>query len=134
MALNRMTAFVTFALLLSLSGCAGKEEARTQVRGTVSYKGTPVAGKTLILAFDSSAGEFFSHTLPLSSEGTFSGEVSKAGSYKVVVMESMAVMEGIEKPNPKSLKIPAKYRDAKSSDIAITIPTAKNDFTIELKD
>jgi hypothetical protein len=64
----------------------------------------------------------------------FDGEVSKPGTYKVSVAESLAVMEGLEKPRKDGPKIAAKYNAAGTSDARVTIERGVNEKAIELKD
>ena len=120
------------AVVLGLAAGCGGEEARPKVKGTLTYNGQPLPDKTLILTLEGSEG--VSHSLQVGPDGTFDGEVSKPGTYKVSVAESMAVMEGIEKPRKDGPKIAAKYKSAGTSDARVTIDRGVNEKAIELKD
>ena len=120
------------ALVLALAAGCGGEEARPKVKGTLTYNGQRLADKTLILTLEGSEG--VSHSFQVGPDGTFDGEVSKPGTYKVSVAESMAVIEGFEKPRKDGPKIAAKYKSAGTSDARVTIDRGVNEKAIELKD
>lgn len=136
---------VLFVLFLSLTGC-GDGVQRPQIKGKVSYRGKSVGNKTLFLKFVAPPEESFTQMLPLSKEGTFAGEVAKPGSYKVVMAESLAAMDakaiaindGPVNEAPMNLgnqgTFPAKYKDASTSDLTLTIESGQNTLNIELTD
>ena len=119
------------AMVLGLAAGCGGEEARPKVKGTLTYNGQRLTDKTLILTQEGSEG--VSHSLQVGPDGMFDGEVSKPGTYKVSVAESMAVMEGIEKPRQDGPQIAAKYKAAGTSDARVTIDRGINEKAIELK-
>ena len=119
------------AAVLGLAAGCGGEEARPKIKGTVTYNGQRLTDKTLILTLEGSEGA--SHSLQVGPDGTFDDEVSKPGTYKVSVAESMAVMEGIEKPRKDGPKIASKYKAAATSDARVAIDRGINEKAIELK-
>ena len=119
-------------LLLLAAGCGADEAARPKVKGRVTYNGRPLADKTLILALEGADG--VSQSLRVEPDGTFAGEGPKPGTYKVVVAESMAVMEGVAKASKDGPKVATKYRAAATSDTTVTIDRGSNEKVIELKD
>lgn len=127
----RAAAGPLFLLALLAAGC-GTDAARPKVSGRVTYNGQPLADKTLILALEGVDGE--SQSIRVEPDGTFTGEVQKPGTYKVVIAESMAVMEGVEKPRKDGPKVATKYRAAATSDVTVAIDRGLNEKVIELKD
>jgi len=113
-------------------GC-GSSDDRPRISGKVTYKGAPVAKMNLAMALDAAAGESFSQSFPLDEAGKFSGELPQAGSYKVIIQESYAAMEGNAARSKKG-SVPPKYRWAKSTDITWTVKSGDNSRDIELKD
>jgi hypothetical protein len=117
-------------LLVGLFGCS--EETRPKLKGTVTYNGQPLADKSLILSLQTDPG--VSQTLALQSDGSFEGEAPISGTYKVVIAESRAVMEGMGKARKDGPKVASKYASAKTSDAVVTIDRGVNVRKIELKD
>jgi hypothetical protein len=128
---TRRAAGAGLLVLLLAAGCA-QEAARPKVSGKVTYNGQPLADKTLILWLDGSDG--VSQSLPLGPDGSFSGEVPQPGKYKVVIAESMAVMEGNAKARKDGPKVAAKYKAAATTDATVTIDRGENQKAIDLKD
>jgi hypothetical protein len=112
-------------VLLFCSGC-GSGDSRVRVRGKVSFEGAPVGNRTLTLVSEGAPGEFFTQSIPLDAEGTFSGEVPARGTYKVVIEESRAVQEGQQPVDPNQKIIPAKYRSAADSTETWSIDKSDN--------
>jgi hypothetical protein len=120
-------------LLLLCSGC-GSGDGRVRVRGKVTCQGEPVGERTLTLVSEGAPGEFFTQSIPLLADGTFSGEVAARGSYKVVIEESRAVQEG-QQPVPANRKpIPAKYGTAATTDLSWNIDKSDNYKEFDLKE
>ncbi|MBN9121359.1 MAG: hypothetical protein J0I06_19775 [Planctomycetes bacterium] len=117
-------------LFLLTVGCGGTDDARPKVSGKATYNGQPLANKTLMLTLEDGA----SQSLHVGPDGTFTGEVPKPGTYKVVIAESMAVMEGVEKARKDGPKIAAKYRSAATSDVTVNVDRGSNEKLIEFKD
>ena len=116
-------------------GCSDSSGGRVAVKGRVLYRALPVSGKTLTLAYVADQpSDSFSQLLPLNPQGEFSGEVPKAGKYKVTISESFAVMDGFEKPPAKAPKLPEKYKLDLTTDITLEIGTSGFTGDIELKD
>ncbi|OWK38035.1 hypothetical protein [Fimbriiglobus ruber] len=113
-------------------GCAG-EVSRPAVEGKVTYKGAPVADKTISLV-KGAPPDIVSKTFSLGPDGTFTGEVPEPGDYKVVIGESLAVMEGGKSKAATGGKVPAKYAQAATSDVTWAVKTGSNKREIELKD
>jgi hypothetical protein len=120
-------------LLLLCCGC-GSGDARVRVSGKVSSQGQPVGEQTLVLVSEGGAGEFFTQSLPLQADGTFSGEVPVRGTYKVVIEESRAVQEGQKPADPGKKRIPAKYRSRDTSDLSWDIHKSDNYKEFDLKE
>ena len=99
----------------------------------MTYKGAPVAKMNLTLALDAAAGESFSQSFSLDEAGKFSGELPQAGTFRVIIQESYAAMEGNAARSKKG-SVPPKYRSAKSTDITWAIKSGDNSRDIELKD
>jgi len=131
---SRRWAGLALALALA-AGCNSGNSARPQVQGHVTYHGAPVANRMLVLVFDAPGADSFSQMLPLAPDGSFSGEVPQPGTYKVVIAESLAVMEGrTKKPADDKGKLPDKYKDAATSDLSWTVDRGSNQQDFELKD
>lgn len=142
------------ALALSVCGCMGgpaedkDRPKRTQVSGTVTFKGEPVEGATVTLSplthnnaamgITDAAGKY-----KLTTFGDNDGAVP--GDYKVTVtkLEKVAGTQpapgepGYD-PNPKETKpkhlLPEKYADISKSDLTANISeTAKTDLDFKLE-
>ncbi|CAN5225455.1 hypothetical protein BH11PLA2_BH11PLA2_17810 [soil metagenome] len=127
----RLLATTIFSMVLL--GCGSNPSGRPTVEGTVTYKGVPVAGKTLMLLGKAADGDTISQLLNLDANGGFKGEVPVPGTYKVVIQENIAVMEKA-KDAPAGVTLPAKYKVVETSDITWDIVAGSNKKTIELKD
>jgi hypothetical protein len=119
-------------LLLMVAGC-GAPTTRPQVQGKVTFQGAPVAGATLALYSEGGGGAFFSQKIPLRADGTFAGDVPAAGTYKVVIEESLAVQEGAKRAGPR-VALPAKYREAGTSDLVWAVHEGSNSKDFDLKE
>jgi hypothetical protein len=131
-----MRTFFLMSAVVALAGC-GSSTTRPEVQGTLTYRGKPVADKTLNLVFDAPGAESFSTILPVGADGSFAGQVPKPGAYKVVVTDSLAAMERFDKEKRDGGRdaVPTKYRAADTSDVTVTINPGRNEnLTIELKD
>jgi hypothetical protein len=120
-------------LVLLTAGC-GSSSSRTLLQGKVTYKGQPVGEQTLVLQSQGKQGEFFTHKIPISAEGTFSGEGPAPGTYKVVIEESLAAQEGVKPAGGKAAAVPRKYRRAETTDLTCDIHAGKNTINLELTD
>jgi hypothetical protein len=124
--------FGVLLLAAVVSGCQG--DGRVRVRGKVTVQGTPAAGQTLTLHSGGGAKDFFAVRLPIKADGSFEGEVPARGDYKVLIEESMAVMEGRKPTGGPTLKIPARYRTAAGTDLVWPIHDADNFREFDLKE
>lgn len=113
-------------------GCGG-EGSRPAVEGKVTYKGDPVADKTISLV-KGTPPDVISQTLTIGADGAFTGEVPEPGDYKVIIGESLATMESGKKKAATGTKVPAKYAQAATSDVTWAIKNGSNRRDIELKD
>jgi hypothetical protein len=121
--------------ILVFSGCGDDSGKRVPAKGRVVYKSLPVGNKTLNLVFVADTpADSFNHSLPLDGQGNFNGEVPRLGKYKVTVVESLSVMEGMDKPSTTGPKVPEKYKAAATSDITLEIGKSGYTGDIELKD
>jgi hypothetical protein len=118
-------------LLLLTAGCGGGG-ARPRVRGKVIYHGNAVGGQTLALFSEGWPKEGSSQKIPINPDGTFSGEVSQPGTYKVVIEPSLAAQEGGAKASGPA--IPAKYRFPATSTLDWVVTEGTNDRELDLKD
>jgi hypothetical protein len=94
--------------------------------------GRPLADKTLTLVLD--GPDPFSQSFQVNAQGKFSGSIPQPGTYKVVIKESMAVMEGVQKKKDDAQEVPEKYQAPASTDERVTIKPGSNELTIALKD
>jgi hypothetical protein len=119
-----------FLVLLVLGvGCASK--GRPRIHGKVTLNGQPLADRMLTL-FGGEGVDVFSQSVPILTDGSFSGEVPAPGTYKVVIQESLAAQEGNKPSTPDSAPVPPKYRDPATSDLTWTIEPGNNhrDFNL----
>jgi hypothetical protein len=116
-----------------VAGCT-PQASRPHIKGRVIFKGEPVGGQTLTLYSEGTAGEFFTHKIPLRADGTFSGEVSAPGNYTVVIEESLAAQEGRQAGGEKRMAIPPKYRKATTSGYVWPIHKGDNSREITLEE
>jgi hypothetical protein len=120
-------------LLLLTAGC-GSDSSRTLVEGKVTYKGQTVGEQTLVLHSQGNQGEFFTHKIPISADGTFSSQGPAPGTYKVVIEQSLAAQEGVKPAGGKAAAVPQKYRLVESTDLTWDIHAGENKKDIELTD
>lgn len=123
-------AWLALAIVVA-SGCgAGKPEG--SVSGKVTYNGNPVAAGSV--NFLSTAG--VGAQAPISN-GTYSVNGPLAtGEYSVYVAPPLPTPQppGTKPAPPPKFDVPAKFQDAKTSGLKLTVKTGKNDLPIEIKD
>jgi len=119
-------------LFLIIVGCAAPETKPT-VRGKVTFQGQPVTDQMVTLYWEAPEkhDSFFSRPMLLTSDGSFAGELPAAGTYKVIIQPSMAVLEGRVKPG--DVTIPEKYRNVTETDLVWVIEKGENKRDFELK-
>ncbi len=81
----RRSVLVTIGLLL-LTGCGPAGHGKGIVKGTITYKGQPVNGATLLL-YPAAGGDIYT-PIPVGQDGAFSTADVPLGDYKVVVQGS----------------------------------------------
>jgi len=144
----RRTALV-FLGFCFLVGCNTSKVAKGTLSGTVTYKGQPVNGGSLLLY--TPAGAEAAAPIPLGQDGTFKAADVAAGDYKVVIQpsegykgpptqgmspEMMAKMKANPDFNqPATIKIPDKYKKIETSDLTLTVNKGgETKVNLELKD
>jgi hypothetical protein len=138
---------VLLALVLVLAGCnPSKTNREASISGKVMYKGAPVTGGTLTIFI----GEV-TYPVGIGSDGSYNAVQLPAGEAVATVNndalnpdkpkygDKMAKIGPMPKdraqvPTGTYVKIPAKYKDKKTSDLKVTLVAGKNDHTFELKD
>jgi hypothetical protein len=132
LAFTRAVAALALVVLLA-AGCS-QTAARPRLEGTLTIKGKPAGDLTVVLYSEGKRAETFSKNFPVTPEGTFSGDISAPGTYKVVIMPSLATMEGRAPTGAGAPVIPAKYRDKATTDLTWTIEPGDNHKDIDLND
>jgi hypothetical protein len=126
------------ALLLAfISGCGSDEAKLAAVRGTVSYRGTPLHGGTIVFTPDTVRGdggpiaraEIQSDGTYLLKTGPFPGATPGWHRVTVVSLEQPAPGSG---GRPHSL-LPSRYHDPEQSGLSFQVrPGTENVFNIDL--
>ena len=127
---NTLLLFVASSMMASIGCGAG---IRPAVSGSVTYKGEPVPHQTLTLHWaGEDAEKVFMRRVFLDAEGKFAGDAPETGLYKVAIELPMSAQEGKTDAPGGKLKIPAKYRDRKTTDLTWTITSGSNhkDFVL----
>ncbi|HEX4613775.1 MAG TPA: hypothetical protein VH092_36680 [Urbifossiella sp.] len=122
------------AVLAFAVGCSGGGTKKIVVRGTVTYNGQPLDSGMLQLAGPNGAYA----AAAIKADGTYEITDVTPGETKVAVQEtprnSGSSSGGKHQPLPKEPpKIPAKFRDVKTSGVTVTITPSTSDLPIELK-
>jgi hypothetical protein len=149
-----MRRIVTVSIgLLLLVGC-GSSSKRGAVTGTITYKGNPVNGATLLLHPSGGKG---TDAIPViaAQDGTFRTSDVPPGDYKIVVQgdpgpgdppgiknmpadkqaEARSKWEASHSGQKATIAFPAKYKDLASTDLTCTVTTGgETKLTVELKD
>ena len=150
--LRSLTAVGACFALAALLGC-GSASSKAALKGTVTYKGAPVTGGTLVL-HPASGAPF---AISLKTDGSFQVDDAPVGSMKVTVETDSVASAGagtgmpmgmkmpkdstpppdMPKPDastaPKRVVIPAKYAKAETTPLTWDTQTEKNK-TFELTD
>ena len=156
MTLTRFVILFCFsALCLVMTGCGAGSDPRHKdlvpASGTVSYKGEPVEGATIIFYHEDASiqgGSTISEADGKFALRTFSGLGALPGNYKVTVVKEEVLnplspeeIERLERedkvPPPLQIKshLPQKYRLKTSTPLDITIPAGGNkEIKLELTD
>jgi hypothetical protein len=106
-----------------------KPADKGSVSGKVSYKGKPVTGGLIV--FTGADGKEVK--FDVSADGTYMTKELKAGEYMVAV-DTENLNKDQEKPNPAYVKIPAKFRDAKTSSLKIEVRKGEQTQDLDLQD
>jgi hypothetical protein len=114
-------------ILLTLAGCS--EKPRPRIQGKVTYKGTPLAGRSLALHAE---GDSAVQKFPIQADGGFSGLVTAPGTYRVAIEEPLTTSEGGQPADGKRVKLPSKYAEPQTSGLEWTIEPGDNprDFAL----
>jgi hypothetical protein len=156
---HRVSLILLFTVSLSLPGCGGdatKRPPMAKVKGTVTYKGAPVADATVTFNMEGtprSAGGVtnadgkFSLTTYDTNDGAFLGthkvtvtKVTKVSggkkSEEMSPMDLTKAAEGGYKEFKDAAKgaIPKKYSDLSETPLQFTIEAGENEKNIELED
>ncbi len=118
-------------LLVLCGGCGQSGSQRPKVSGIVTFKGSSVGAQTLALYWDGPKEEFFVQKLFILPDGSFAGDVSKPGTYKVVIEIPRTAQEGAK---IAYLPLPRKYRDAGTSDLKWEIKDGENKRNFDLQE
>jgi hypothetical protein len=123
-------------LTLGLSGC-GKPTGT--VTGTVNYQGKPLSSGLVV--FVDKEG-FVSQPAGIEADGTYAATGVPVGQVKVCVetlplsggdgSRPPIVKNGKELPPARYTPIPAKYKDAKQTDLTTEVKSGPNVYDIEL--
>jgi hypothetical protein len=148
-----MNRFVNCLLLFALvvaAGCGGTPSSRSaNLTGKVLYKGQPVTGGSMTLNYAES-----SYPVAIRADGTFKAAQLPAGEAIVTIDNEFLnpnkptygggkgpgsglgkIPEGANQSSGGTyVKLPAKYKDKKTSDVKITLKGGNQDITVELKD
>jgi hypothetical protein len=119
-------------ILLLLSAGCGKSAVRPRLQGQVTFQDQGIGPLTLTLYSEGGPGEFFTHKVPVSADGTFAGEAPTPGMYRVVFEESLAAQEGNRAAGPLQ-KVPLKYRAIATTDLEWIIQDGENSREFKLE-
>ena len=131
-------------LFLGLLGCGG---GPSSINGKVSYKGVPVTGGNI--SFDFGADKRISAMID--AKGNYSVQTPHTGKATVAieteslkntgnltplpgVADKEKITAGLPSGSASYVKIPAKYADAKSSNLTADIKSGTNPKNFELTD
>jgi hypothetical protein len=118
-------------LLPAAIGCGGSKTPPT-IKGKVTCKGTPLAGQSLVLFSETGPGEVFAQRFVIQEDGSFSGQVTAPGEYKVAIEEALAVQEGNRQPDKNQPTVPSKYRTRQDSGLVWKIEPGENERNFDL--
>jgi hypothetical protein len=96
------------------------------VRGSVTYRGSPTPYQTLTLHSTDPARKFMRRVY-LDEKGHFEGDAPEPGEYKVTIELPMAAQEGGKDIAGADVKLPAKYRQAETTDLRWEIKPGVNE-------
>lgn len=130
---SRVIVAVSAALMFAV-GCSGGGTKKIVVRGTVTYNGQPLDSG--MLQFAGPNGAYAAAVIK--ADGTYEITDVTPGETKVAVQEaprgSGSSSGGKHQAPPKEpQKIPAKFRDVKTSGVTVMITPGTTDLPIELK-
>jgi hypothetical protein len=121
------------ALLLALSGCGPGGEETVPVRGTVYFRGHPLAGGTIVFTPDLERG----------GRGPLAlGEIHKDGTYTVMTEGRFGAVVGwhhvtiapAKSDPPPDVALPRRYSDPEHSELSREIVSGKaNTFDFHLE-
>jgi len=119
-------------LVVFLVGCGGEPSA--SVSGKVTYKGSPVTAGSISFLLK---GKGITQDAKLDATGAFTmAESLPIGTYQVVYVPPTPEPQDPTKPRKVEtapVAVPTKYRDEKTSGIAVEILNGKNEIPIEFK-
>jgi hypothetical protein len=119
--------------LLACGGCEsgdGPHVAPTvPVKGTVTFKGQPVTQGTITFEPEDIGREAHATIQP---DGTFVLSTFKEGDGAVPGLHRVAITGSVGRGGKGQQPLPAKYRSAGSSNIAVEVSQEKTDYPIDL--
>jgi len=131
-----------------LAGC-GRSGSSSSVTGSVTYKGKPVTGGTMLLhgkdkVFPASLGPDGNYICPSVPAGEYTVTINTEGLKKNVVDpviggEEQKLFENKDLAKarasiPAYVPIPGKYADAKTSGLTLTVGSGSNTKDLQLTD
>jgi hypothetical protein len=134
--MGRVFAFLGIVSLMGLAGCASKGT----LYGKVTYKGEPVGNATVSLTGAKPTDSFGGTTR---ADGTYEFGNIAPGSYKVTVITTpppsktgvggvpVPQIQGVEQI--KYVAIPAKYAQAETSGLSVTVGRGKQEYNPPLE-
>jgi hypothetical protein len=130
-------------------GCAPNSPVPARVSGSISYKGQPI--KSGAMAFHTADGNSFNAVI--SSDGTYTASDLPVGEMVITVNTEVnntkaaqggdarrrnrmqtGASAGPEAPPEPAVKIPAKYRSAKTSPLTVTLHAGRKVHNVDLTD
>lgn len=115
-----VSGFVAVLACVSMLGCGGSEPETAEIKGTVTYKGSPVAD-AMITFFPADSGRPASGAV---KGGDFTVNATP-GSYKVAIMPMMEGKEGEVAGDPEAAAteppFPGKYQNPDTSGLTAEV-------------
>ena len=118
-------------VLVSATACNAEKPTATAT-GTVTYNGTPVTTGQLNLLSKTGAGA--QAKIGETGDFTIAGEI-EAGEYTVFVTPPPPEPQapGAGRAKPRTFTVPAKFRDAATSGVTVTVKPGTNTIPVEFK-
>jgi hypothetical protein len=126
----RLAAFA-LALITGLPGCGGRQFG--SVSGTVTYQGKPLTSGLVV--FVDKDGKV-TQPAGIEVDGSYVAEKVPVGPMAVCVEThplSGGDGGGTDQPRPRYVPLPPKYKDAKQSELTLTVKSGANVYNIDLR-